>query len=210
MERTTRIYLLTPSNFEIRDFAKQFPAVLEAGDVGCVQLRLKDAPDDLWRHAVKELMPLCHAKNIPLILNDRADLVKELNADGVHIGREDMSYEEARKLLSDKIIGVSCYASKDLAMEAAATGADYVAFGSAFVGGTKAFAPTVPLSVMEEWAEMATTPCVAIGGITAENCAPLVKARIDFLAVIGTVWNDPQGPVAGISKLRKAIDAAQS
>jgi thiamine-phosphate pyrophosphorylase len=156
------------------------------------------------------LMPLCHAREIPLILNDRVDLAKEVNADGVHIGREDMRYEEARKLLPNKIVGVSCYASKDLAMEAAAAGADYVAFGSAFVGGTKAFAPTVPLSVMEDWAAMTTTPCVAIGGITAENCAPLVQAGVDFLAVIGAVWNDPQGPVAGISKLRKAIEAAKA
>jgi thiamine-phosphate pyrophosphorylase len=206
----SRIYLITPPQFHVADFVKQFPAVLEAADVGCVQLRLKDAPDDMWRHAINELMPLCHAREIPLILNDRVDLSQQMNADGVHVGKEDMSYEAARKLLPDKIVGVSCYASKDIAMEAAAAGADYVAFGSAFVGGTKAFAPTVPLSVMEDWVEMATTPCVAIGGITAENCAPLVRAGVDFLAVIGAVWNDPEGPVAGISKLHKAIEAAKA
>ncbi|HVY12089.1 MAG TPA: thiamine phosphate synthase [Alphaproteobacteria bacterium] len=205
----TGIYLITPPKLE-SSFPSQLNAALEAGDVACVQLRLKGASDDEWRKAIKELMPICAAREIAFLLNDRADLAKEMGCDGVHVGQHDMPYDDARKLLGpDKIIGVSAYASKDTAMELAAAGADYVAFGSVFPSVTKEHAPPVPLSVLEDWAAMATTPCAAIGGITAENCAPLVRAGVDFLAVISAVWNHEGGPAAGVRALQAAIEAAK-
>ena len=125
----------------------------------------------------------------------------------MHLGKDDMTYSMARSILGpDKIIGVSCYASTDTAMDLAEEGADYIAFGAAFPSATKTQAPPVPLQVFEDWVIAVKTPCVAIGGITAENSAPLVKAGVEFVAVIGQVWNNAGGAVAGITELQKAID----
>lgn len=203
----TRIYLITPPEFDVPAMAAQLPAVLDAADVGCVQLRLKNATDDVWTNAIETLMPICWKRDIAFILNDRTDLTKRYKADGVHLGKDDMTYGMARSILGpDKIIGISCYASKDAAMDAAEEGADYVAFGSVFQSHTKESAPPVPLSVIEDWVIIAKTPCVAIGGITAKNCAPLVQAGVEFIAVIAQVWNHKDGAVAGIVELQKAID----
>lgn len=181
--------------------------MLDAADVACVQLRLKNKTPDEWERAVDALMPICWTRDIAFILNDRVDLAKRFSADGVHIGKDDMTYTMARSILGkDKIIGVSCYASKDAAMDAAEEGADYVAFGAAFPSTTKENAPPVPLSVFEDWVIAVKTPCVAIGGITAQNCTPLVQIGVEFVAVIGQVWNHANGPVAGIKELQKAID----
>ena len=105
----------------------------------------------------------------------------------------------ARLLGPDRIVGVTCHDSRDLAMEAGEAGADYVAFGAFFPtahqGGQDSRRPRDPALV----GEIMTVPCVAIGGITAENCAPLVEAGADFLAVIGGVWNHPSGPAAAVA-----------
>lgn len=152
-------------------------------------------------------MPICWQRDIAFILNDRVDLAKRFSADGAHIGKEDMTYTMARSILGkDKIIGVSCYASKDTAMDVAEEGADYVAFGSAFPSTTKENAPPVPMSVFEDWVMAVKTPCVAIGGITAQNCAPLVQIGVEFIAVIGQAWNHKDGAAAGAKELQKAID----
>ncbi|NDE90654.1 MAG: thiamine phosphate synthase [Alphaproteobacteria bacterium] len=203
----TRIYLITPPEFDLPRMAQQLPAVLDAADVACVQLRLKDKTTDEWEAAIETLMPICWSRDIAFIINDRTDLAKRFNADGVHLGKNDMTYPMARSILGkDKIIGVSCYASKDTAMDVAEEGADYVAFGAAFPSTTKEEAPPVPLSVFEDWVIAVKTPCVAIGGITAGNCAPLVQIGVEFVAVIGQVWNHEGGAVAGIKELQKAID----
>lgn len=203
----TRLYLITPEVFTPQDLARQLSSVLDAADIACVQLRLKEANDDAWKKSIDALMPIAHARDVAFVLNDRAELAAAMGCDGVHIGKDDMPYDKARKLLGpDRIVGVSCYASRDRAMFAAEQGADYVAFGSVFPSATKEEAPPVPLSVLADWAAMTTTPCVAIGGITAVNCGPLVSAGIDFLAVISAVWNHAQGPAMGAAALQKAIE----
>jgi thiamine-phosphate pyrophosphorylase len=202
----SRLYLISPPQLDLPKFKQHLPAVLDAGDVDCFQLRLKDVSDDDWRRAAEVAKPICELRGVPLLLNDRADLVKETGADGVHLGREDAPYDHVRLALGhDKIIGVSCYASKDDAMTYASQGANYVAFGSVFPTTTKLATP-VALSVLEDWAEMAVTPCVAIGGINAGNCGVLAKAGVDFVAVISAVWNYPDGPVAGATRLREALE----
>ncbi len=186
-----------------------FAAALDAGDVACVQLRLKNADDDAWQLAIETLMPLAWERDIAFIINDRADMAARFSADGVHLGDEDGSYEEARHLLGlDKIIGISCYDSTDRAMEAAEEGADYVAFGAAFPTLTKEAKTSAPQSLFEDWTTATTVPVVAIGGITAFNCAPLVRAHVDFLAVISAIWDHPESPAAGVKALQKAIEKA--
>jgi thiamine-phosphate pyrophosphorylase len=162
-------------------------------------LRLKDADDPAIRHATRILKPIARARGVAFIMNDRPDLALELDCDGVHVGEEDATYAEARRLLGpDRIVGVTCSASRDRAIAAAEQGADYVAFGAFFPSGTKAAKHHAEAELIEWWAETMVVPCVAIGGITQQNCGPLVAAGADFLAVIGAVWSDPAGPRAAV------------
>lgn len=204
----TRLYLITPPVFDLPAFRDVFAAVCDAADIPCVQLRLKQADDATWQRSIETLMPLAHARNIAFILNDRADLAKKYGCDGVHLGKDDAPYAATRHLLGpDSILGVSCYGSKDLAMDLAAAGADYVAFGAVFPSTTKPHAPAINPQILEDWVTFATTPCVAIGGIHASNCRPLVQMGVDFIAVIGAVWDHPDGAAAGARALQQAMAA---
>jgi thiamine-phosphate pyrophosphorylase len=180
--------------------------VLDAGDVACLQLRLKDESDDAIRRAAEALMPIAQKRGVAFLVNDRPDLAKSLGADGAHIGQEDMAYGEARRLLGpDKIIGVTCHDSRHLAMEAAEAGADYVAFGAFFPTRTKKPKSKAEIELLSWWSEIFEVPCVAIGGITPENCAPLIAAGADFLAVSAGVWDFPQGPAAAVQAFNQAM-----
>jgi thiamine-phosphate pyrophosphorylase len=155
------------------------------------------------------LRPVAQARGTAFILNDRPDLAAATGCDGVHIGQQDASYDEARRLLgADGIVGVTCHASRDLALDAAEAGADYVAFGAFFPTSTKVSGHRADLEILRWWSEIMTVPCVAIGGITPENCAPLVAAGADFLAVVSAVWNHPEGEAAAVKRFIQAIAAA--
>lgn len=168
--------------------------------MACLQLRLKDCDDAAIRHATRILQPIAQARGVAFIMNDRPELAAELDCDGVHVGEEDMPYAEARRLLGpDRIVGVTCGDSRDRAVTAAEAGADYVAFGAFFPSATKAGAKyRARPELLAEWSDTTVVPCVAIGGITQQNCAPLVEAGADFLAVIGAIWSYPQGPRAAV------------
>ena len=153
------------------------------------------------RRATAVLKPIAQARGVAFIMNDRPDLAAELNCDGVHVGEEDMPYIEARRLLgSDRIVGVTCGDSRDRAITAAEAGADYVAFGAFFPSMTKTGTKfRADPEVLRDWSETTVVPCCAIGGITQENCGPLVEAGADFLAVIGAIWSYPAGPRAAVA-----------
>ena len=194
-----QLYLITPPALEPAPFAEDLKAALDGGPAACLQLRLKDAPDDAVRRAAEILMPVCHDHDAAFLVNDRPDLARELGADGVHIGQEDATYAEARALVgAGAAVGVTCHNSMHLAMEAAEAGADYVAFGAFFATRTKAPKSQAALETLESWSAATVVPCVAIGGITVENCRPLVRAGADFLAVVGGVWDHPDGPAAAV------------
>lgn len=203
-----RLYLITPPVIaDLGAFASDLDAALSAGDVACLQVRLKDAGDDTIRAAVKKLMPVCHAHEVSLILNDRPDLAKELGCDGVHVGSEDPPYAEARRIMgADATVGVTCRNSRHLAMELAEQGADYVAFGAFFPSSTKDAATRADPEILEVWSETTNVPCVAIGGITVENCEALIAAGADFLAVSAGVWNHAEGPAAAVRAFNAAFD----
>lgn len=195
-----RLYLVTPPAFDPEAFKRQLEAALGGGDVACLQLRLKGADDDAVRRAARALMPVCHAHDVAFILNDRPDLAAALGADGVHIGQEDADYSRARSAMgSAGIVGVTCHDSKHLAYEAAEQGADYVAFGAFFPTATKEPKTRADVELLRDWSLSMTVPCVAIGGITVENCAPLVEAGADFLAVVSGVWSFRAGPAAAVA-----------
>lgn len=205
-----RLYLITPPRLDAAAFSSDLAAALDAGDVACVQLRLKDAPDDAVRRACDVLRPLVQQRNVALLLNDRPDLAAELGCDGVHVGQDDVPYAEARRIVgADAIVGVTCHASRHLAMQAAEAGADYVAFGAFFPTATKLPPSSAGIEILRWWSELMTVPCVAIGGIDAGNCRSLVKAGADFLAVCAGVWQHPEGPATAVRALRREIDAAE-
>jgi thiamine-phosphate pyrophosphorylase len=204
-----RIYLITPPRLEPVPFAELLASALDAGDVAAVQLRLKDVDDDTRRRAIDVLRPVTQSRDVAFLLNDRADLVREFGCDGAHVGQEDMPARQARSLMgSDATLGVTCKGSRDLAMQAGEDGADYVAFGAFFPSGTKDVTRFIDPEILSWWSELMELPCCAIGGITPDNCAPLVRAGADFLAVVGCIWNHPDGPAAGVRALNKAIDDA--
>jgi thiamine-phosphate pyrophosphorylase len=201
-----RVYLITPAKLDPVPFAGLLAAALDADDVAAVQLRLKDVSDDAWRRTIDALRPVCQSRDVAFLLNDRADLAKSTGCDGAHVGQEDMPAREARRLMGpDLTLGVTCKGSRDLAMQAGEDGADYVAFGAFYPSTTKAVTALLDPEILEWWSEMMELPSCAIGGITPENCGPLVRAGTDFLAVVGCVWSHPEGPAAGVRALNAAI-----
>lgn len=207
-----RLYLISPGKFVLPAFAHALEEALAAGDVSAFQLRLKDVKhDDEIREAVQVLMPIAHAHGVAFILNDRVDLAKELAVDGVHLGQEDMKLADARALLGEQMaIGISCHDSPHLAMEAGEAGADYVAFGAYYPTTSKspeklAMYGTPKPDLLPWWSTYTTVPSVAIGGLTPENCGPLVTAGADFIAAITAVWSHPDGPAAAVKAFNTAI-----
>jgi thiamine-phosphate pyrophosphorylase len=195
-----RLYLVTPPKIEPKSFTSTLKSALDAGDVACVQLRLKDASDDDIKRATETLMPVTQAAGAAFILNDRPDLATKLGADGVHVGQDDATYAEARGLMgANRIVGITCHNSRHFAAEAAEAGADYVAFGAFFPTSTKDQVKAhAPIELLTWWSEMMVVPCVTIGGITPANAKPLVEAGADFLAVSSGVWAHGRGPAAAV------------
>lgn len=201
-----RLYLITPPVFDPAAFKDTLAAALDAGDVACLQLRLKDVDDDTVRRAADVLCPVAQDRDVAFIMNDRPDLAVETGCDGVHVGQQDTGYDEARRLVGpDAIVGVTCHDSRDLAMRAAEAGADYVAFGAFFASGTKTPKFQADPAILSWWQELMETPCVAIGGITVDNCSSLVEAGADFLAVVAGVWGYPEGPGAAVRAFNRIM-----
>ena len=200
-----RIYLITPPALDPLPFADQLARALDGGDVACVQLRLKDADDDAIRRAVDALRPVVQERDVAFLLNDSVNLAVSTGCDGAHLGQQDGDHVRARRLLSSGILGITCHDSRHLAMRAGELGADYVAFGAFYPSSTKNAVHQAELELLEWWSSVMQVPCVAIGGITAANCIPLVRAGADFLAVVGAVWDHPDGPGTGIRVLNEAI-----
>ena len=201
-----RLYLVTPERFEPPRFADRLAAALDGGDVACVQLRLKGASDDEIERAAAALMPVCAAREVAFIVNDRPDLAAALGADGVHIGQHDADYASARALMGEeRIVGVTAHDTRHLAVEAAEAGADYVAFGAFFSTATKTPKSRADIAILEWWSAIMEVPCVAIGGITVRNCGALVAAGADFLAVVSAVWDAAAAPAAAVAAFNRAI-----
>jgi len=198
-----QIYLITPPRIDDLDaFCTRLDTALAAAPIACLQLRLKDADDSAIVQAGRAILPICHRHNALLLVNDRPDLAKDIGADGVHIGQDDMDYFSSRDLLGgDAIIGVTCHNSKELAFKAAQSGADYVAFGAFFDTLTKTPKTRAELEILTWWHEAIEIPCVAIGGITTQNAADVITAGADFIAISSGVWQHPDGPDAALSQL---------
>ena len=201
-----QLYLISPLDVG-GAFPDRLARALDAGPVAAFQLRVKDIDEHQAARLAEPLQALCAARDVAFIVNDSISLAKRIGADGVHLGQDDGTVAEARQRLGREAqIGVTCHNSRHLAMEAGEAGADYVAFGAFFPTQTKQTEYRAEPDLLTWWQDLFEIPCVAIGGITPENCAPLVAAGADFLAVSGAVWNGDEA--AAIKAFHKAISGA--
>jgi thiamine-phosphate pyrophosphorylase len=192
------LYAITPDSENTGDLLDKTQQAL-AGGAQCIQYRNKSADNVLRKKQAGLLLQLCKKHAIPLIVNDDIDLAIEIDADGVHVGRDDSSVSAARKFLQqDKIVGASCYNNLDRAIEAEKQGADYVAFGAFFPSVTKPEATPVSISLINQARQILTMPVVGIGGIQLTNAAMLIHNGCDAIAVCSDLFQ------AGNIKLRAA------
>lgn len=206
----SHLYLISPLDVG-GDFANRLARALDAGPVAAFQFRVKDVDEHAAAKLADPLQRICADRDVAFIVNDSVSLAKRLGADGVHLGQDDGSVADARQRLGrDMQIGATCHASRHLAMEAGEGGADYVAFGAFYPSGTKETKHRAAPELLAWWSAVFELPCVAIGGITPENCAPLVTAGADFLAVSGAVWANGQGldEAGAVSAFLRAIREA--
>ena len=185
----TKLYLVSP--LEVGgNFPDRLARALDAGPVAAFQFRVKGLDEHAAAPLAEPLLKICNDREVAFIVNDSISLAKRLGADGVHLGQKDGDVRDARERLGRNAqIGVTCHNSRHFAMDAGEAGADYVAFGAFFPTTTKEVEHRAEIDILEWWQTFFELPCVAIGGITPENCAPLIEAGADFLAVSGAVWN---------------------
>jgi len=183
-----QLYLISPLDVS-GDFPRRLERALDAGPVAAFQFRVKGPDQHEAARLAEPLQAICAAREVAFIVNDSIALARRLGADGVHLGQHDGDVREAREALGrEPQIGVTCHASRHLAIEAGEAGADYVAFGAFFPSPTKPSEHRPEPELLAWWNGLMEIPCVAIGGITPGNCAPLVAAGADFLAVSHAVW----------------------
>jgi thiamine-phosphate pyrophosphorylase len=193
-----QLYLISPQDVG-GDFPDRLRAALSAAPVAAFQFRVKDKDQHELARLAAPLQAICAEHDTAFIVNDSIALAKRLGADGVHLGQGDGDPREARDVLGrDVQIGVTCHDSRHMAMEAGEAGADYVAFGAFYPTTTKAVSHQADLETLSWWSTMFELPCVAIGGITVENAAPVIAAGADFIAVSAGVWAHPEGPAAAV------------
>ena len=183
-----QLYLVSPLDVT-SGFADRLARALDAGPVAAFQFRVKDVDQHAAAALAEPLQRVCEAREVAFIVNDSISLARRIGADGVHLGQDDGDPREARETLGPEVqIGVTCHDSRHLAMDAGEAGADYVAFGAFFPTTTKATTHRPEPVLLSWWSALFEIPCVAIGGITPDNAAPLVAAGADFLAVSNAVW----------------------
>jgi thiamine-phosphate pyrophosphorylase len=157
--------------------------------VSILQYRNKKDKDEDIEAITRELLALCRRYSVPFLIDDRPHLAHKIGADGIHIGKDDMSLKEARAIFPKGIIGVSCYGSVRKAKEAQEEGADYVAFGSFFPSPTKPHSGVISLDVLAKAKEALTIPICAIGGISTQNIATVAKSQVEMIALVSAVFD---------------------
>jgi thiamine-phosphate pyrophosphorylase len=204
-----RLYLISPQDVG-GSFPDRLKAALEPGLAAAFQLRVKDVDEHELARLAEPLQRVCAEAGVAFIVNDSIALAKRLGADGVHLGQSDGDIREARALLGPSAqIGRTCHDSRHLAMEAGETGADYVAFGAFYPTATKPSDYRPDPSILTWWSTLFEIPCVAIGGITADNAKPLVEAGADFLAVCQAAWG-ADDPATAVAKFEEVLRSAQT
>ena len=201
------IYLISPSKIDIKTFPSILSKVLETQMVNVFQLRLKNYKDLDLMSITSLLYKICKKKNVTFILNDRIDIARILNVDGVHLGKEDGSIKNARNILGNlKVIGSSCYNNKSLSIKSQNLGANYVAFGAFFKTETKKNTTKIVLSDFKNIRRNIKIPIVGIGGLNKFNIKKLIYLKPDFLAFCSSIWNTKKTPQSEINSIKNMLD----
>ena len=197
------VYLISPNSIKNEDFYIDLDLVLRSSKVKFFQLRLKKETNSNKFRIGKKIKKICKKYKIKFLINDDPKLAKKLNADGCHLGQKDMNIVNARKILKDKIIGITCHNSINLAKKAINAGADYLAFGAFYSSNTKEIKYKANLKILKMAKEITNTPIVAIGGIKLNNYKKLLLNKANFLAISGYIWNNKKyKPLEAIKKLK--------
>ena len=197
------IYLISPNKIKEENFYTNLALVLNTGKVSFFQLRLKDETHRNKLIIGKKIHKICKKYKVKFLINDEPALAKKLNADGCHLGQKDMDLKKARKILKNKIMGVTCHNSINLAKKAIVSGADYLAFGAFNVSQTKIIKYKANLTILKSAKKITTLPIVAIGGIKLNNYKKLLLNKANFLAISGYIWNNNKyKPLEAITKLK--------
>ena len=196
------IYLISPLKIE-KTFYSHLEKVLSQKKVGFFQLRLKK--ENLQKRLIiaKKIKKICKKFNVKFLINDDVYLAKKLNADGCHLGQKDMNILDARKLIGNKIIGITCHNSIQLAKVALKNKADYLAFGAFYLSKTKKAKYRASLNLLKKARKITKKPIVAIGGINSINYKKLLLNKANLLAISGYIWkNKKLKPIEAIKKLK--------
>jgi len=197
------VYLISPNKIKNNNFFTNLNLVLSTQKVNFFQLRLKEETNRNKLLIGKKIKKICIKHKVKFLINDDPKLAKKLNADGCHLGQKDMDILKARKILKNKIIGITCHNSINLAKKAINDGADYLAFGAFYLSKTKKIKYKADLKILKLAKEITTTPIVAIGGIKLNNYKKLLLNKANFLAISGYIWNNKRyKPLEAIKKLK--------
>ena len=197
------VYLISPNKIKDENFYINLALILSSGNVSFFQLRLKKETNSNKLIIGKKIMKICKKYKVKFLINDDPLLAKKLNADGCHLGQKDMDLIKARKILKNKIIGITCHNSINLAKRAIAAGADYLAFGAFYVSKTKTVKHKASLTILKSVKKITSLPIVVIGGIKLNNYKKLLLNKANFLAISGYIWNNKKyKPLEAIKKLK--------
>jgi len=197
------VYLISPNKIESNDFYVDLDQVLSSKKISFFQLRLKKETDKNKISIGKKIKKICKKYKVKFLINDDPILAKKLNTDGCHLGQKDMDVLNARKILKNKIIGITCHNSINLAKKAIEDGADYIAFGAFYFSKTKKIKYKATLKILNLVKKITNIPIVAIGGIKADNYKKLLLNKANFLAISGYIWkNKKYKPLEAIKKLK--------
>ncbi|MDA8537595.1 thiamine phosphate synthase [Candidatus Pelagibacter bacterium] len=197
------VYLISPNKIDNEYFYSDLDLVLRSQKVSFFQLRLKKETNKSKLEIGKKVKKICKKHKVKFLINDDPWLAKSLNADGCHLGQKDMDILEARKILKNKVIGITCHNSINLAKKAINNGADYLAFGAFYSSQTKLVKYKASLKILKLTKILTNIPIVAIGGIKLSNYKKLLLNKANFLAISGYIWNNKKyKPLEAIKKLR--------
>ena len=197
------VYLISPKKINSDDFYTDLALVLNSKKVSFFQLRLKKETNKNKLLIGKRVKKICKKYKVKFLVNDDPKLALRLNADGCHLGQKDMNVSKARKILINKIIGVTCHNSINLAQEAIKNGADYLAFGAFYLSQTKKTKHKANLKILNLAKKITNIPIVAIGGIKLSNYKKLLLNKATFLAISDYIWNNKKyKPLEAIKKLK--------
>ena len=184
------IYLISPNKIENESFYNSLNLVLRSKKVKFFQLRLKKGSINKKIAIAKKILKICKKNKVKFIINDNPNLALKVNAHGCHLGQKDINILEAKKILKNKIIGITCHNSIKLARNALLNGADYIALGAFYKTKTKKVTHKADVKILKKIKKSVNLPIVAIGGVNEKNYKKLLLNKADFLAISGYIWNN--------------------